>query len=109
MIVSDDTVSKAVQYLAEDPHPLARAQTAVMFAEKAREEAFAKLYLAAEGTRDERTSRVMLDAVFQAAKTAEIDATFEETRHKRRVEAAKEIIEVWRTQNANARAAERVR
>lgn len=108
-IVSDDTVSKALQYLAEDPHPLANAQKAELFADKAQHEAFASLYLKVEGTKDERTSTVTIDPVYQAAVAAAIDAKAETARHKRRTEAAEKIISVWQTENANARAAERVR
>ncbi len=109
MIVSDDTVSKALAYLAEDPHPLAQAQKGLLFAEKTKDETFAELYLAAEGTRDERTSAVTIDPVFKAAREAEIEAEGELSRHKRRTDAADKIISVWQTENANARAAERVR
>jgi hypothetical protein len=108
-IVSDDTVSKALQYLAEDPHPLANAQKAELFAEKAKSEAFADLYLATEGTAKERESLVLIDPVYKAALGAVIEAEAETARHKRRTEAAEKIISVWQTENANARAAERVR
>jgi hypothetical protein len=109
MIVSDDTVSKALAYLAEDPHPLANAEKAVLFAEKERDEIFATLYLTTEGTAKERESRVMIDPAFMTARANEIDAQAEKARHKRRTDAAEKIISVWQTENANARAAERVR
>lgn len=109
MIVSDDTVSKALAYLAEDPHPLAIAQANVLSAERNRDETFAKLFLVTEGTKDERTSLVEIDPVFKAAREEEIEAQKEMARHKRRTDAADKIISVWQTENANARAAERVR
>ena len=109
MIVNDDTVSKALQYLSEDPHPLALAQKSVLFAEKAKDEAFAVLFLAAEGTKDERKCAAEIDPLFKTARQTEIDAQTELARHKRRAEAAEKIISVWQTENANARAAERVR
>ena len=109
MIVSDDTVSKALAYLAEDPHALALAQKDVLFAEMAKDQVFARLYLLSEGTAKERESTVLLDTEYQLAKTSEIEAQFEQSRHKQRSKAAEDILDIWRTQNANARAAERVR
>lgn len=109
MIVSDDTVSKALAYLAEDPHPLANAQKALLFAEKQKSELFAGLYLATEGTAKERESLVLIDPQYKLAATEEIEAESEVSRHKRRTDAAEKIISVWQTENANARAAERVR
>lgn len=109
MIVSDDTVSKALAYLAEDPHPFANAQKAELFAERERNVTFAQLYLATSGTAKERESLVLIDPVYSAALSTEIEAKCEVTRHKRRTDAADKIISVWQTENANARAAERVR
>jgi hypothetical protein len=109
MIVSDDTVSKALQYLSEDPHPLANAEKAVLFAEKDKNETFAELYLETKGTVKERESQVIIEPAFQAALTTEIEAQAERKRHKQRSEAAEKIIDIWRTQNANVRAAERLR
>jgi hypothetical protein len=109
MIVSDDTVSRALAYLAEDPHPLANAEKTVMFAEMEKDEVFANLYLATEGTAKERESLVLINAEYKAARRAEIEAEFEKARHKRRTDAADRIIAAWQTQNANIRAAERVR
>jgi hypothetical protein len=108
-IVSDETVSKALAYLSEDPHPLANAEKAVMFAEMEKDEVFANLYLATEGTAKERESAVLLDPAYKTARRAEIEAEFEKARHKRRTDAADRIIAAWQTQNANIRAAERVR
>jgi post-segregation antitoxin (ccd killing protein) len=109
MIVSDDTVSKALAYLAEDPHPLAAAQKAELFAEKQKNEAFAEIYLDTDGTAKERESKVLINSIYREALDAEIEAQAEVSRHKRRTDAAEKIISVWQTENANARAAERVR
>lgn len=109
MIVSDDILSKALAYLAEDPHPLANAQKAELFAEKEKNEVFAQIYLAAEGTAKERESVVLVNSVYKAALEAEIETQGDVFRHKRRTDAAEKIISVWQSENANARAAERVR
>ncbi len=109
MIVADETVSKALHYLSEDPHPVANAQKAVLFAEKAREETFAKIYLTTEGTVKERECTVQLDPVYQAARVTEIDAEVELLRHKTRSNAADRLISVWQSENKNIRAAEGIR
>jgi hypothetical protein len=48
MIVSDDDVSAALQYLSVDPHPKALAIKDLMVAENARKAAYAEAFLKAE-------------------------------------------------------------
>lgn len=109
MIVADDTVEKALQYLAIDPHPIALARKDVVDAESSAKRTFAELYLKADGTVKERECSVEADPLYQTAKDVESDAILELERHKSRCRAAEMIIEIWRSENANARAAERVR
>jgi hypothetical protein len=109
MIVSEDTVSKALQYLAEDPHPIATARYDLTIAENLREETFARLYLLTEGTVNERESQVEMDESYQHAKGQEAKAAMQLERHRARTRAAEMLIETWRSENANIRAAERVR
>lgn len=109
MIVADDTVSKALAYLAEDPHPVAAARHALTTAENRAKEAFAEALLAAEGAVEVKKAHAETDVHYREAKTAEANALMELERHKSRAKAAEMIIEVWRSENANARAAERVR
>lgn len=109
MIVSDDTVSKALAYLADDPHPLAAARHGLTVAETRAKEAYAEALLAADGAVEVRKAQAETDKYFQEAKTAEAGALRELERHRARAKAAEMIIEVWRSENANARAAERVR
>lgn len=109
MIVSDDTVSKALAYLAEDPHPLAEAQAGLMLAEKRRDELFAQLYLDTEGTAKERESRVMIHPAFKNCRDEEISANREVSRHRQRTKAADKILDIYQTQSANVRKAERIR
>ena len=109
MIVSERNVSDALAYLATDPHPLALARKDVTDAENAREAEFAGLFVVAEGTVRDRESAVERNASYQALKAAEAEAELALERHKARVKAAEMLIEVWRTENANIRAAERVR
>lgn len=109
MIVADDTVSKALAYLSEDPHPVALARKDVTDAENTAKASFAELYLKTGGLAKERESWVLCDPEYRKWKSAESDAILELERHKARARAAEMIIEVWRSENANARAAERVR
>lgn len=108
-IVSDDTVSKALQYLAEDPHPVANARHDLTAARNAKELQFAKLYATATGTVRDKECQIENDALYIVHKTDEAAAEWELERHKARIRAAEMIIEVWRSENANARAAEKIR
>lgn len=109
-IVADDTVSKALAYLADDPHPVAVARKAVTDAENARKAKFAELYRGTNGgTVRDREAGVECSEEYRALLDAESEAIFEHERHRARIRAAEMICEIWRTDNANARAAERVR
>lgn len=109
MIVSDDNVSDALAYLAINPHPLALARKYVVDAENASKEKYAKLYLGTSGTVKERESQVECFENYVELKEKESEAILDLERHKCRARAAEMIIEVWRSENANVRAAERVR
>jgi hypothetical protein len=109
MIVTDDNISKALSYLAEDPHPVARARHDLTLAKNAKEALFAALYSKAEGTVRDKECAIERAEAYQTHKTAEAEAEFVLERHKARTRAAEMLIEVWRSENANARAAERVR
>lgn len=109
MIVSDDTVSKALAYLAEDPHPLALARKDVTDAENKAKEIFAGAFLEADGSVAAKEAAATCEPLFVSAKAEESQAILELERHKARTRAAEMLIEVWRSENANARAAERVR
>lgn len=110
MIVADDTVSDALKYLAQDPHPIAVARHAVTVAENARKGLFASLFRGSNlSTVKDRETAAECDDRFKEAQNKESDALMELERHRARCRAAEMIIEVWRSENANARAAERVR
>ena|SRR5690349_9186787 len=109
MIVADDTVSKALAYLADDPHPLAKARKMVVDAENTSKRIYAEQFLDAEGSVEARRAQAEIAKDYQLAKAVESDAIMELERHKSRSRAAEMIIEIWRSENANARAAERVR
>lgn len=109
MIVSEDTVHKALQYLAEDPHPLALAKKDLRDAENRRDEIYAELFLRAEGAVATKDAIVKSDRVYADAMNQVAQAEMEEQRHKSRIHAADMLIEVWRSEQANARTAEKVR
>jgi hypothetical protein len=69
----------------------------------------AQVFLDAKGTIDERKMRVLVDNEYQVLLGDEIDAKVDLTRAKSREKGADKICEIWRTINANNRAAERVR
>ena len=109
MIVTERNVSDALAYLAIDPHPIALARKDVTDSENARKEAFAKAFLNATGNIEERKSCAEIDSDMIAAKQEEAADIMELERHRARTRAAEMLLEVWRTENANARAAEKVR
>jgi hypothetical protein len=109
MIVSDRNVSDALAYLADDPHPLALARKHLTDAENEAKQAFARCFLAAEGSVDARKATAEINEVYIRAKDVETEAILELERHKARAKAAEMLLEVWRTENANIRAAERIR
>ena len=109
MIVSDDTVSKALQYLSIDPHPIALARKDVVDAENLTKLVYAQFYLKTSGTVKERESEVECNVEYVDAKAAESNAILDLERHKSRAKAAEMLISVWQSENANVRAAERIR
>ena len=109
MIVSDENVEAALAYLNDDPHPLSRARKELTQRENQRREAFAQAFLSSDGSVDARRAKAELDSDCIAAKDAEAEAIMELERHRSRMKAAEMVLEIWRTENANARAAERLR
>lgn len=109
MSVSEKNVSDALTYLAADPHPVAEAKFRLTMAENLAKETYAHAFLSAEGTVKERECTAEISAGVIKRKRDEADCVLEFERHRSRVKAADMLLEVWRTENANARAAERIR
>lgn len=109
MIVSEKNISDALAYLAIDPHPYALAKKYVADAESKSKRVYAENFLEAEGSVDARKAEAESSAEYQAAKAEESEAILDLERHRSRSRAAEMLIEVWRSENANVRAAERVR
>jgi hypothetical protein len=109
MIVSDKNVSDALVYLADDPHPIALARKYVTDAENKAKQIYARAFLSAEGSVESRKATAEISSEYIAAKSEESEAIQELERHRARARAAEMLIECWRSENANVRAAERVR
>ena len=109
MIVSERNVSDALSYLAIDPHPIALARKDLTDAENDVKETYANAFLEAEGSVAAKEAEATLHRAVIDRKRAEADAILALERHKARMKAAEMLIEVWRSENANVRAAERVR
>ena len=109
MIVSDNNVSDALTYLAADPHPIALARHDLTTAENKSRETYARCFLGADGSVEARKATAEIDPLYVAAKGEEAEAVQEYERHRSRVKAAEMLLEIWRSEQANVRAAEKVR
>lgn len=110
MVVSEKNISDALTYLADDPHPIARARYELTLAENSARETYARLFLQSDGPNVKtRECQTESHKDYALAKSNEADAVLDYERHRSRVKAAEMLLEIWRTENANARAAERVR
>lgn len=108
--LTDDQVSAALDYLSQDPHPVASARADVTRAENTRKSAYANAFLNADGkTIDEKKARAEITPEYELAKKHEADAILKFRSEEARVNNASLICELWRSVQANARAAERVR
>lgn len=109
MIVSDDTVTKALAYLADYPHPIAIARKDLTDAENEKDRIYAEVYAQQTGSIRDRDMACEREPEVIEARKRIAAALLDVERHKARTNAAGMVIEVWRSENANARAAERVR
>ncbi len=109
MIVSDNNVQTALEYLAIDPHPMALARKDVVDAENKAKQVYCRAFLAADGSVAAKDATATIDAEHVSAKADEAQAILELERHKARTKAAEMLLAIFQTESANARAAERVR
>lgn len=109
MIVNDEMVSSALAYL-NDYEIAAQTRYNATKTKNAAEEIFARLFLSYNtGPVAEREARATCNPEYMEAKDRETEAERDLERHKSSIRNAEMVIEIWRTENANARAAERVR
>lgn len=110
MIVTDDMMHDAVAYTTEDPHPISEARYQLTVAENNAKTVYARLFLASEQSSDKRRdAEAVQDPDYLEAKAIEAVASRELEAHKQRIRSAETLVAIWQTENANARAAERVR
>jgi hypothetical protein len=108
-IVSDRNVSDALAYLAGYPHPVALARKDLTDAENESERIWAVVYGEKEGSIRDKEAAADRDERVVAAKKEIAVAQCEYEAHRARIRAADMLLEIYRTENANARAAERIR
>ena len=109
MAVSENNVQAALTYLADDPHPRAIAKKALFDAEVNSKAVYSKEYQLADGPTETRKQIAYASEAHLAAKRAEGDALLEYERHIDRKGAAQNILDIWREENWNIRAAEKMR
>jgi hypothetical protein len=108
-IVSDNNVHSALEYLAVFPHPFAVARKDLCDAENELKRIWGTVYGEQTGPIKDKECATDRDPRVVAARASVSKATFDLETHRARTKAGEMILEIWRTENANARAAERVR
>ena len=109
MIVTDDMVQTALDYLNDDPPPIALARHAVTVTENKSKEIYARAFLGAFGSVDARKASAEIDPEYITAKLEEAAAILDLETHRAKSRGAEMLIEAWRSEQANVRAAERMR
>jgi hypothetical protein len=108
--ITDENVSAALDYLAIDPHPVAETKFDLTEAENNRKRTYAELFLSADGkTVAEREAAAICAPLYIRAQAAEADAVRAYEAARARVNWASTVTELWRSVQANVRAAEKVR
>lgn len=107
MIVSDDDVSAALAYLAGGG--AASIEAAYLAAERARKRREAEVFLSVKGSVEERKMRVWMDNEYGELQALTDEARAQLTGAKAKEKHAAGLWEIWRTEKADIRAAERVR
>ena len=109
MIVTDNHVQTALEYLAIDPHPIALARKDTVDAANKCKAIFARLYLAADGSVATREAIATASTEYTTAKDQEAEAILELECQRAKSRSAEMLIECWRSESANIRAAEKMR
>lgn len=108
--ITEAMVSDALNYLAQEPHPIAVARGDLTRAENERKAVRSRVFLMANGkTIAEREATAEASDEYARAIEREARAAEAYEGARAKISWANAAIEVWRTANANARAAERVR
>lgn len=109
MIVDDRKVEIALEYLNADPAPVALARKEVTDAENKCKRIYARAFLEAEGPVEARKAQAEIEHDYVTAKDEESEAMGRLENERAKVRGAEMLIEAWRTEQSNIRAAERIR
>ncbi len=109
-LVPDSAVQSALEYLACEPHPVAIAKGELVRAENLRKKTRSLGFINSnKKTVAEREADSETTAAYEAACNQEAAAVEKYETERARVTWATTITELWRSVQANSRAAERVR
>ena len=109
-MVSDEDVEKALAYLNADPSPISLAKLDLMNTENEKERVYATILMASKGKSiAAREYEVEASEEYRVACNMHSAASAAYDDERARMRGAEAIIDVWRSQNANIRAAERIR
>lgn len=109
MIVDERKVEIALEYLNADPAPIALARKEVTDAENKSKRQFAHAFLSASGSVDARKAQAETDPDYMMARDEEAEAIGNLENERAKCRGAEMLIEAWRTEQSNIRAAERMR
>jgi hypothetical protein len=108
-LVSNDMVQNALTYLAESSEAVAAAKAERIRAEYNRKKTRARIMLDTDGPVAIREAQAECSEEYFHATEREAEAVRADEWHRAQRNKCEAIIEAWRTENANVRAAERVR
>ena len=109
MIVSEDQVETALEYLGIDPHPLSLAWKDLTDAENEKDRVYAEIYKKQEGSIKDREMACERSEEVVRSRMAISMSKCALERARARIKWAEMIIEIFRTEAATARIAERIR
>ncbi len=109
-LIPDSAVEAALFYLSADPAPVAVAKAELVWAEAERKKIRSKLFLAStRKTVAEREAEAECHEDYMVAWRKEADATEKHENERAKQLKANTVCELWRSIQANTRAAERIR
>lgn len=108
MIVDERKVEIALDYLNADPAPVALARKEVTDAENKCKRLWSQAFLDADGSVEARKAAAETDASYAAAQDEYSEAVKNLENERGKSRGAEMIIEVYRTESANTRRAERI-
>ena len=110
MIVTEAQVEAALAYLNADPPPISLAKLDLTNAENHLERIYAELFLKVDGANvRERECKVESNENYINARDIFALATRDYEAERAKIRGAEMICEIWRSESANIRAAEKIR